>query len=560
MTEARTIPIASVAPRRDPAVPALERVRAYHERTKHRLDGYAKGPETIDWSSPPDPFRHFEGSFRLQLALSADALTVNFDELGSVAPAAPTLAAIGALLELSFALAAWKEAGPDRWSLRCAPSSGNLHPTETYVIARGIDGLADGVWHYLPREHALEHRAHYLPAHEGAPLLQIGLTSIHWREAWKYGERAFRYCQLDMGHALGTLRYAAACLGWSARLNESISSDAIAARIGTDRADDFKGVEHEDAEGLVEIGFGSYSTDVREPVEPAFIEWVGSATRVDRWPMYKWPVIDDVARATQRPPLPRPAESDAGIARRLPAPAGLHAPTLIRNRRSAQQFDRKHTMRADQLWPMLDALVSPASAPLDVWAPHARVHPVLFVHRVDGLAPGVYALPRSTLGHALLRMGLDQNFAWTRVEGAPEHLPLYRLNDVAVQFIARRLSCGQAIAGDCCVAWAFVAEFDDALADSPWRYRDLHWEAGLLGQALYLEAEAAGLRGTGIGCFFDDSVHEALGITGTRLQTVYHFSLGLPLTDARIRSEAPYAHRDTLAPSPAQPTQERSDS
>ncbi|WP_085314688.1 nitroreductase family protein [Derxia lacustris] len=546
MTQARTIPIASVA-QRDPAVPAPERVRAYHERTKHRLDGYARGPETIDWSSPPDPFRHYEGCSRVLLPLSADGLTVHFDELGHVPPAAPTLAAIGALLELSFALAAWKEAGPDRWSLRCAPSSGNLHPTETYLVARGIDGLADGVWHYLPREHALEQRAQFQPAHEGAPLLQLGLTSIHWREAWKYGERAFRYCQLDMGHALGTLRYAAACLGWTAKLNETLSSESVASRVGVDREQDFKGVEHEDAEGLVDIGFGSYSGDAREAAEPAFIEWIGSATRVDRWPMYKWPVIDDVASATQRPPLARQPDTDAGGQRSLPAPAGVPAAALIRNRRSAQQFDRKHSMSAAQLWPMLDALVSPASVPLDVWGPHARVHPVLFVHRVDGLEPGVYALPRSSLAHALLRMGLDEKFAWTRVEGAPEHLPLYRLNDVAVQFIARRLSCGQAIAGDCCVAMAFVAEYDDTLDEAPWRYRELHWEAGLLGQVLYLEAEAVGLRGTGIGCFFDDAVHEALGITGTRLQTVYHFSLGLPMVDARIRSEAPYAHRDAAA-------------
>ena len=38
----------------------------------------------------------------------------------------------------------------------------------------------------------------------------IGLSSVHWREAWKYGERAFRYCQHDAGHAIGTVRIAAA--------------------------------------------------------------------------------------------------------------------------------------------------------------------------------------------------------------------------------------------------------------------------------------------------------------------------------------------------------------
>ena len=44
----------------------------------------------------------------------------------------------------------------------------------------------------------------------------VALTSIHWREAWKYGERAFRYCQHDAGHAIGALRFAAALSagGW----------------------------------------------------------------------------------------------------------------------------------------------------------------------------------------------------------------------------------------------------------------------------------------------------------------------------------------------------------
>jgi hypothetical protein len=74
----------------------------------------------------------------------------------------------------------------------------------------------------------------------------------------------------------------------------------------------------------------------------------------------------------------------------------------------------------------------------------------------------------------------------------------------------------------------------------PWLYRALHWEAGLLGQLLYLEAEAAGLRGTGIGCYFDDSVHELLGIQGRRLQCLYYFTVGRAVEDPRLRSLPAY--------------------
>ena len=57
-----------------------------------------------------------------------------------------------------------------------------------------------------------------------------------------------------------------------------------------------------------------------------------------------------------------------------------------------------------------------------------------------------------------------------------------------------------------------IADFDLRLAEyGPSFYRHLYWESGLVGQILYLEAEAAGVRATGIGCFYDDPVHDVLG-------------------------------------------------
>jgi len=107
--------------------------------------------------------------------------------------------------------------------------------------------------------------------------------------------------------------------------------------------------------------------------------------------------------------------------------------------------------------------------------------------------------------------------------------------------IARTVDCHQAIAADSAFALGMLAEFEDTLSAAPWRYRQLHWEAGLLGQTLYLEAEARGLRGTGIGCYFDDAFHELLGLSGKAFQSLYHFTVGKPLSDPRITTEAPYA-------------------
>jgi hypothetical protein len=67
---------------------------------------------------------------------------------------------------------------------------------------------------------------------------------------------------------------------------------------------------------------------------------------------------------------------------------------------------------------------------------------------------------------------------------------------------------------------------------------------------LYLEAAAAGFDGTGIGCFFDDALHELLGIEGTRVQSVYHFTVGAGQHDPRIQSTPPYAGRQEHAWTP----------
>jgi hypothetical protein len=88
-----------------------------------------------------------------------------------------------------------------------------------------------------------------------------------------------------------------------------------------------------------------------------------------------------------------------------------------------------------------------------------------------------------------------------------------------------------------------IAEFDRTLdAEGAFAYRRLHWEAGLIGQALYLGASASGFAGTGIGCFFDDEVHALLGLAEdqTAFQDVYHFTVGAPVEDARILTLPPY--------------------
>ncbi len=514
---------------------------AYHERTKHRPERYAAGPETLDWTNQPDPFRIYQGSPTLQLPLCAGRMAQAF----GAAPASLSLDALGALLELSLGLSAWKEYGPDRWALRCNPSSGNLHPTEAYVIARGVQGLDDGLYHYTSRSHALEQRCHPSAAQLRSDSgLWIGLSSIHWREAWKYGERAFRYCQLDVGHALAALRYAAGLLGWEIRLVSSCNSQRMAQLFGTERDVDFSGAEREEPDLLLQIINPTQQPTLLEPTpwDTTDTLWMGQANILDPYPMYHWPVIDEVASATtslqdQAPTTLRSDYPPGTSASRLPVPE------VIMSRRSAQRFDPSFTMSTSNFYHLIDSLLPRQQLPWDIWNFVPQVHPVFFVHRVEGLAAGLYILVREATAEARLRAEMSDEFEWLPVAGCPAHLPLYRLQAGQWNKVARAISCQQAIAADSCFSLGMLAEFEPTVQQDAWRYRQLHWEAGLLGHVLYLEAETLALRGTGIGCFLDDAFHELLGLQSKRFQSLYHFTIGRAITDERITTEPPYAER-----------------
>lgn len=510
-------------------------VLAYHRRTMHRMDGYARGPETLDWDAQPDPWRTWQGTSYLRLPLVSDNLAAPYAVLtgqAHVVPAPLTVVSVAALMELSFGLSAWKEIGPDRWAVRCNPSSGNLHPTEAYMLACDVPGLPDGVHHYDSRTHALAHRCG--TRHSGGRLW-IGLSSILWREAWKYGERALRYCELDIGHAIGALEAAAAVLGWRPVLLDQLDSATVASLIGTDRTADFEGVEGEEAELILAIDTDpATETSANPPIPGSATHWHGTANLLDPHPMYRWPVIADAAVAS-RGRSARASIAETVRAPLSPAPAALAA-SIILGRRSAQRYDRNYTMPLECFARILDISRPRSSSSLDL---------ILFVHSVEGVEPGLYALPRYDAdAQANLKSALDPAFLWEPLAVLPDVIPLRRLVLADCRKVVRALTCHQAIAADACMTLCLLSDFAAPIESNPWRYRALHWEAGRLGQRLYLEAEAAGLSGTGIGCFLDDEIHRLLGIETTDRQALYHFAIGRGLADTRIATVAAYGERD----------------
>ncbi|MBL8842638.1 MAG: SagB/ThcOx family dehydrogenase [Planctomycetes bacterium] len=576
---------------------------AYHLRSKHHPRRFAASLGYLDWATQPEPFRSYAGAPRCELPLSADGVTARWSDLFAAAsgraplPAAPvTREALAAFFELSLGLTAWKRAGDARWPLRANPSSGNLHPTEGWLVVPEGRAIDAGAWHYAVHDHALEQRVAFAAAAVSAvasapasapagaaapPGFAVALTSIHWREAWKYGERAFRYCQHDVGHALGALRFAAATLGWRAELLDELGDAPLERLLGLDRDGDFAHLapaDRETAETLLWI-----ATDGAPVDRAAALRWLrgqversGEARYAGRANALSsdhvdWPAIAEVHAATVRaaaleapthddspsPSLPPPPPPPLSLSPPLLPAHGERsaAAALIRGRRSAVAFDPRPTLPAADLFALLDAtLPRPAAPPFDLWLAAPPLHLLLFVHRVDGVASGLYLLerggsradPRDAADAFApsdeLRAALAPDAEWARVDGAPRHLPLFRLRAGDFRDSARIVSCRQEIAADSAFSLGMVARFAPELVGAPHAYRRLFWNAGLVGQALYLAAEAAGVRATGIGCYFDDLVHELLGLRDATFQSLYHFTVGTPVDDPRIASEPPYGH------------------
>lgn len=524
-------------------------VLRYHERTKHHPGRYAAGPGRLDWATQPDAFRRYAGAPQTMLNLPEPLpAEPSFDEAvaGAVSTYPLSLQLVSQLLYDALAISAWKVAGDSRWAVRCNPSSGNLHPTEAYLFLPPMEGLSEraGLYHYNVHDHALELRrdapgALWSETVEGLAQdsFLIALTSVHWREAWKYGERAYRYCQHDVGHAVAQLSYAAAACGWSVRILPSISDTVIAAMTGVDTQ---SGEEAEHADVMLSISprIAAPDSSLSDAVLQAWRALplqgepnVLSATH------RAWPEIDRAAQACVK----RTGQPDAQLTRPPPegaAARSVSARALFRQRRSAVEMDGHSSMARSDFMRLVRRLLPTASCPWTAFPWPAAIHPVFLVHRVDGMEPGAYLLIRNEARGSAVR-GAVTNFS--DAQPCEDFSQLIRLAEGAVQGFAHNSNCLQEIASDGAFAVAMLSDFRAVLdREGAWAYRRLFWEAGFLGQVLYLEAEAAGLRGTGIGCFFDDMIHNALGMQGNDFQTLYGFTVGGALDDTRVRSEPSY--------------------
>ena len=544
----------------------LETILEYHQASKHNFKAYAPSPRYLDMLIKPDPFLNYAGTQLLILDKwsEGEIEAETFPAYGQafspekLEPSELNKESISKLFFDSFAISACKRTEFTKWPLRVNPSSGNLHPTEVYLLSGHVKGLMDSpfVCHYAPLPHALELRAEFSPdvwesLSSGFPkgTFFVGLASIYWRVSWKYGLRAFRYANHDIGHAIAALTFAASGLGWKTSLLADISSEELAILLGMSER---SGPEKEDPACLLAVypaGETYNAGKISSTAVSAFkeISWEGIPNNLS--PKHvEWVGIEKAASATRKREtnyLEQNQELKPGMqavshlaVNNSKVKSDLEMPPLrkvIRGRRSAIEMDNSAYMEKETFYGMLQRTLPENNPIFNTLAFGSFTHLLLFVNRVKDLLPGLYIFLRKSTEKERFKAAIRPDFLWVKPENCPPDLELYLLMEETLYDFAAQLSCGQRKAADACFTADMISEFEGPLNTfGSWIYPYLFWECGILGQLLYLEAEANGMRGCGIGCFFDDPLHETIGLKGLEYQDLYHFCVGSQLQEIGV--------------------------
>jgi SagB-type dehydrogenase family enzyme len=318
-------------------------------------------------------------------------------------------------------------------------------------------------------------------------------TATFGRTAFKYGERSYRYVNMDLGHAACNLALCAASLGLRAPQVARFDDAAVNRLLNLDPA-------QEGALLIQPLGGGPEPKDA----EPRFLLASMGGTRV-----HKATFLDLIHGGTSLrvgktvgPRRTFPAFPDAGKAAvALPEPAqGTPLYRTIRERRSVRTYSET-PMELNELSALCRAASGPVpgdplmtgSSPLGLY---------LVVRSVRNLGPGVYLYRPASHSLMLVRGG---DFSQSMMEAC-----------LGQEF------CGAADVLFCkTVAWETLSYPD---GDRGYRYACIR--AGFMGEGLYLQGTALGIGVCGVGAFEDAPVARVLQIDPAKEVCLYVTAAG----------------------------------
>ncbi|MBW2062239.1 MAG: SagB/ThcOx family dehydrogenase [Deltaproteobacteria bacterium] len=460
----------------------LNSAAEYHDRTRYTRDRMSGSG--LDWSNQPRTTKAYPGAETVPLPreLTLPRIEVSRALLGRLkrSPEPLNLSVLAELLYMAYGFTTQFDYGTQVFQYRSAPSAGALYPTEIYLAARGVDGLADGLYHYSLNDFSLALlRPGPPPAKIPAPSLI--LSSIFFRSAWKYRERGFRYCLLDTGHVAENLMLISPTLGLEPQLETDFDDDPVNRYLDLDPT-------LERALCLIRLGspISSSSAAASSPEEagsvPGLPQAEPLAPREETFDLITAVSQLTSAHLTRKQPLS--LERPAGLAVSLPKLAWdeFTGPTLVealQKRRSRRNF-RPSDLEKESLARVLDMVAAPD--------PGTLINLGLAVSSIQDLPDGYYLFRPETHDLKQHKGGF---------------LSLAISSDAFHQDWLSRASL-------ILVLTAPLAELEGSLG--PRALRLAYLAAGRLGQRAYLAAEYMGWGCCGVGAFYDADLHQTLSL------------------------------------------------
>jgi SagB-type dehydrogenase family enzyme len=497
----------------------VDRMRAYHESTKHSVASVYGQSYRLDWDTMPRPFkvypdlepiplpRDVTSSGRPALAAIADT--------GTAAGNGPPLdrAALAHLLYFSAGILRRRRYAGGEIYFRAAACTGALYHIDVYLVCGPLPDLEAGVYHFAPHDFALrrlrpgDHRAAVVAATgddadvAAAPVV-VATTTTFWRNAWKYRARAYRHAFWDDGTLLANLLAVTAAAGLPAHVVLGFVDDELNGLLGLDTM-------REVTVALVALGRGAAHPPPPPPTPPLRLPTLPVSEREVDYPAIRAAhaasSLTSVHKVTAwRGTLaPQPASSAGAPRVALPPGPDVTEPveTVILRRGSTRTFAPEPVP-----FPLVASALRAATrgVPGDFTAPGAALTDVyLIVNAVDGLEAGTYVLDRGAGALVALRTG-----AFRREAG---HLAL-----------------DQALGAEAAFDVFWLTDLDAVLARFGNRgYRAAELEAAIEGGKLYLAAFALGFGATGL-TFFDDEVTAFFSPDAARKSVMFFMACGRP--------------------------------
>jgi SagB-type dehydrogenase family enzyme len=519
----------------------------YHEATKHSEISIMTSKHYLDLEDRPLPFKTYTELSSYPLPLDFPQPTLNAitsiskiypqtseSISGDVITTVIDIKRVAEILFFSGGITRQIKYPFSTFYMRAASATGALYPIELYIICQDLTDLKAGVYHFGPADFGLTQirKGDYRPelaASAGDNLaivtapITIILTSIAWRNAWKYQARSYRHWFWDSGVIAANLLATTISMGLPTRLITGFVDDIVSRLLCLED-------KREAAVAMAAIGIGLSKDSL--PKDDKRIPYLGipkvrplskkgeidypeiwrlnnssklfSKEEVKEWINYNNNNISSIPVAdNQSSIITQTLDRQTKLIKQYNnSPNVARLGEVILRRGSSRRFARSSVS-----FSILSTILHSTTIgiPLDIFKEDgdSLIDIYLIANDIDGLTPGAYFFNRMSRHLEELKRNISRN-------------------------MSGYLCLGQSLFSDASAVLFLMTDLQSVLRSLGNRgYRVSQFEAGIIAGKIYLAAYAQGIGASG-STFFDDAVTEFFSPHAKSKSTMIAIGIGVP--------------------------------